>query len=137
MTDYRKRRQELGLTIAQVAEMTGISERGIAYIESGARSPRLEQWYNLCSVLFDGNDGAVYFTWNPVRLWEVRTSAGLRQEDLAKLIGVTKKMVTRWENPKGTSIPTVKNLNRICEIFLMLPKEFLEEKTRETAEKAA
>lgn len=125
MTDYKARRLELGLTRAQVAEMTGMSEKNIAFIENGAHSPRLEQWYNLLSVLFEGNDGTACFKWNPNILWEARTSAGMSMEEFAKKIGVSKRIVVKWENPKGNSVPSVENLGKICYTFSMLPKDFL------------
>jgi transcriptional regulator with XRE-family HTH domain len=125
MTDYKGRRLELGLTRAQVAEMTGMSEKNIAYIENGAHSPRLEQWYNLLSVLFDGNDGTTCFKWNPNVLWEARSASGMSMEAFAKKIGVSKRIVVKWECPRGNTVPTVENLSKICQAFNMMPKDFL------------
>lgn len=47
------------------------------------------------------------------RILELRTEAGLSQEDLASAVGVDKTAVSHWENgvssPKGSRLPAVAN----------------------------
>ena len=87
--DYRKRRQELGLTQEAVAEMVGIGTRTLQYIESGACSPKLEQWFTLQSVLNSENDGRYYYVWSPDTLRQIRKSKKMTQAELAQKVGVS------------------------------------------------
>jgi len=49
------------------------------------------------------------------KLYELRKNKNLTQEDLALLLDVSDKAVSKWEN--GTSRPTIINLKKISEIF--------------------
>ena len=49
------------------------------------------------------------------KLYELRKNKNLTQEDLALLLDVSDKAVSKWEN--GTSKPTIINLKKISEIF--------------------
>ncbi len=49
------------------------------------------------------------------KLYELRKNKNLTQEDLALLLDVSDKAVSKWEN--GTSHPTIINLKKISEIF--------------------
>ena len=49
------------------------------------------------------------------KLYELRKKKGLTQEDLALLLDVSDKAVSKWEN--GTAKPTIINLKKISEIF--------------------
>lgn len=130
MIDYRKRRIRLGLTVEQVSEMTGITSRDINFIEAGAISPRLETWYNLYSVLYNGNDGAICFKWEPLKLYHIRTDAGLTQLQLAEKLGVSRKTVNSWERVLSPSIPAVEQLSKICREFGLLPKDFFKKQDK-------
>ncbi len=60
------------------------------------------------------------------RLKEQRKRAGLSQEELAELAGVSRQAVTKWES--GRAAPSTKHLFRLAEIFgttvdLLLPGE--------------
>lgn len=49
------------------------------------------------------------------RLYELRRQAGLSQEELANLVGVTRQAVQKWE--AGTSRPDMDNLAALAEYF--------------------
>ncbi|MCD8145122.1 MAG: helix-turn-helix domain-containing protein [Oscillospiraceae bacterium] len=49
------------------------------------------------------------------RIKEQRKSAGLSQEKLAELVGVSRQAVTKWET--GQSAPSTENLFKLAEIF--------------------
>lgn len=49
------------------------------------------------------------------RLFELRRKAGLSQEELANLLGVTRQAVQKWE--AGTSRPDMDNLNALADYF--------------------
>lgn len=49
---------------------------------------------------------------DPNPLKDFRTREGLSQDDLAKLIGVTRETVTRWEN--GSRKPDEERLSKIA-----------------------
>ena len=130
MIDYKKRRVKLGLTVEQVAEMTGLTPRDIMFIEKGAISPRLEGWYNLYSVLYDGGDGSKYFQCDPNKLYQLRTDAGMTQMQLAEKLGVARMTVCRWEDPRKPKSPLVDQLSKICRQFGLLPKYFFRKTDR-------
>ena len=46
------------------------------------------------------------------RLEELRKQRGLKQEDLAKMIGVYQKDISRWEN--GERLPSLEIFAEIC-----------------------
>ena len=49
------------------------------------------------------------------RIKNQRTRAGLSQERVAELVGVSRQSVTKWES--GQSAPSTENLFRLAEIF--------------------
>ena len=49
------------------------------------------------------------------KLYELRKNKGLTQEDLALLLDVSDKAVSKWEN--GTAKPTIINLKKVSQIF--------------------
>ena len=49
------------------------------------------------------------------RLFELRRQAGLSQEELANLLGVTRQAVQKWE--AGTSRPDMDNLTALADYF--------------------
>ena len=51
----------------------------------------------------------------PQRLFELRRQAGLSQEELANLLGVTRQAVQKWE--AGTSRPDMNNLTALADYF--------------------
>ncbi len=51
------------------------------------------------------------------RLRELRKEKNMSQEDLGKILGVTKVSVSGYEN--GTRVPSMKILNNILDIFLV------------------
>lgn len=130
MINYKEKRKELGLTQAEVAEMAGIGLRTLQYIEVGACSPKLEQWYALQTILNKENDGRFYFVWNPDRLREFRKTRKLTQAELAEKAGVSLTTVVSWENDITPTVPTVDNLNKICLIFQKPVDMFLTRKEK-------
>lgn len=46
---------------------------------------------------------------------KLRTSAGMNQEQLAELLGVTRQTVSNWE--RGVSMPDMDSLERIALVF--------------------
>ncbi len=59
-----------------------------------------------------------------------RKQAGLSQEKMAELIGVSRQAITKWEN--GTGIPDISNLMAIADLFQISVDELL---SNEKAEK--
>jgi len=51
------------------------------------------------------------------RLRELRKEKNLSQEDLGKILGVTKVSVSGYE--KGTRVPSMETLNNILDIFMV------------------
>ena len=49
------------------------------------------------------------------RLKELRTEKRISQPELAKLVGVSKGMISFWEN--AINEPTISNLIKLCKIF--------------------
>lgn len=49
------------------------------------------------------------------KLYELRKKRNLTQEDLALLLDISDKAVSKWEN--GTSKPTIENLSKLSKIF--------------------
>ena len=49
------------------------------------------------------------------KLYELRKKKNLTQEDLALLLDISDKAVSKWEN--GTSKPTIENLSKLSKIF--------------------
>ena len=64
------------------------------------------------------------------KLYELRKNKGLTQEDLALLLDVSDKAVSKWEN--GTAKPTIINLKKVSQIFDVSLDELitLEEETK-------
>ena len=50
---------------------------------------------------------------------KLRTGAGMNQEQLAELLGVTRQTVSNWE--RGVSMPDMDSLERIALVFGILP----------------
>ncbi len=49
------------------------------------------------------------------RIKEQRKKAGMSQEKVAELVGVSRQAVTKWES--GQSVPSTQNLFKLAEIF--------------------
>lgn len=49
------------------------------------------------------------------RLKEARLRSGLKQSDVAELLGVKKNTISNWENGKAN--PDIDSLIRLCEIY--------------------
>lgn len=54
---------------------------------------------------------------------ELREAARMKQETLAKLVGVKPPSVSAWEN--GKSMPTVENVLKLADIFGVTTDEVL------------
>ena len=50
-----------------------------------------------------------------ITLAAARVNAGLRQEDAAKLLGVSKNKLIAWE--KGEDTPKISQLRQICSVY--------------------
>ena len=60
------------------------------------------------------------------KIYELRKKRNLTQEDLAILLDISDKSVSKWEN--GTSKPTIENLKKISEIFDISLDDLIETK---------
>ena len=58
-----------------------------------------------------------------------RKQAGMSQEKMAELIGVSRQAITKWEN--GTGTPDIANLVAIAELFQISLDELLLNEKRE------
>ena len=66
-------------------------------------------------------------------LYELRRQRGLTQEDLARLIGVTGKAVSKWET--GSSKPSIANLQELSDVFDISLDDLLATNGREAKDK--
>ncbi len=64
------------------------------------------------------------------RLYELRKSKNLSQEELAQKLGVTRQTVSKWET--GQSTPDFGKIIPLCEIYGISADELLRGKARET-----
>lgn len=69
------------------------------------------------------------------RIKACRQAAGLSQEKVAELVGVSRQAVTKWES--GQSAPSTENLFRLAELFGTTTDLLLTDQTAEPAEPAA
>jgi len=136
MTDYKRKRLELGLTQEQVCEMAGISKVALNYIEKGTRSPHLEAWYSLCTILDGENDGTKYYVWDPDALRRIRIENKMTQQQLADKMKLPRQRISGWENEYNGRVPTVENIGRICYLLGADVRDFLIERDRGICEVA-
>ncbi len=69
------------------------------------------------------------------RLYELRKANNITQEKLGKMLGVSNKAISKWEN--GESYPRLPMLDKIAECFNMSVEELLESKDNAKDEKEA
>lgn len=50
-----------------------------------------------------------------ITLAAARVNAGLRQNEVAKALGVSVRTLVRWE--KGLSLPDARQIEKICELY--------------------
>ena len=67
----------------------------------------------MCTIM--GKGVFRYMNNLPQKLFELRKSRGLLQEELAEKLGVSRQAVSKWE--MGTGVPTLENLISISEFF--------------------
>ena len=67
------------------------------------------------------------------KIYELRKKKNLTQEDLAILLDISDKSVSKWEN--GTSKPTIENLKKISEIFDISLDDLIETKEEKKKQK--
>lgn len=60
------------------------------------------------------------------RILELRKAADLKQDDLARLVGVSHVTISMWEADK--TAPRGKNLTKLCQVFKCSPQWLLEGK---------
>ena len=60
----------------------------------------------------------------------LRTLAGMSQGKLAESLGVVRQTVSRWE--KGTAVPAISDIEKMCSLFGVQAGYFLNEETQET-----
>ena len=58
------------------------------------------------------------------KIYELRKKKNLTQEDLALLLDISDKSVSKWEN--GSSKPTIENLKKLSNIFEITLDELIE-----------
>ena len=66
------------------------------------------------------------------RIAAVRKAAGLTQEQLGELLGVTRQAVSKWES--GASDPSTSNLLALAKLFGVSAEELLRQVDRTDAE---
>lgn len=66
------------------------------------------------------------------RLKLYRTNMGLKQEELAKNIGVSQKTISSWE--VGRSEPTMKEVAKLCKIFDCTVEDLTDTRVRKVGE---
>ena len=132
MAGIKERRLKRGLTVQKLAEMADISVRELHSIENKKHTPRIEVAYNLCMILDDKNDGSVYFKWNPLTLTYARESRNLTQDELAKMIGVSRRSVNRWESILNPTQPSMRQFYFLIKLFGMKVEDFFVRKDRKT-----
>ena len=57
------------------------------------------------------------------RIYNLRTAKGLSQKELADLVGVSDKAVSKWEN--GKAVPRLKTVEKAAEVLGVTPAELL------------
>lgn len=67
------------------------------------------------------------------KIYKLRKKKNLTQEDLAILLDISDKSVSKWEN--GTSKPTIENLKKISEIFDVSLDDLIETKEEKRKQK--
>ena len=108
----KKLRIERNLTQKQLADLLNVTQQSIAYWESGKRFPRYKELLQLSEffkvpvdAFFKKQNESLI---NPQEIKIARTNKGLTQEELAKLVGVDRVTVARWETgvmkPSGESL---------------------------------
>lgn len=60
------------------------------------------------------------------KIKKLRNNANISQEDLAEQIGVSRQIVTKWENDAG--LPDIQNLKKIAKVFDISIDELLDYK---------
>ncbi|MDP2652210.1 MAG: recombinase family protein [bacterium] len=110
----RKKRLDLGLLQKDVALHLGVTETSVYSWENGHSSPRLDLLPKVLSFLgyVPGDIHSLDFG---DRIVAIRQALGIRQEDLAREMGVDPSTLARWE--KGKSKPFSASRRRIMEFF--------------------
>lgn len=66
-------------------------------------------------------------------IYSLRTKSKLSQEELANLIGVTNKAISKWEN--GNSKPAIQHIKKLANIFNISVEELLNKTNKEEEKK--
>ena len=67
------------------------------------------------------------------KIYELRKKKNLTQEDLALLLDISDKSVSKWEN--GTSKPTIENLKKLSSIFDISLDDLIEDNSKKKKQK--
>ena len=67
------------------------------------------------------------------KIYELRKKKNLTQEDLAILLDISDKAVSKWEN--GTSKPTIENLKKLSDIFDISLDDLIEDEDKKSKQK--
>ena len=92
--ELRRRRIHAGLTQQAAAKRMGVSAWTFRQWELGHHAPRAERLPVLAAVLSCDPSDLVA---PPQTLADLRTLAGRTQADLAKILGVSRVVVSQWE----------------------------------------
>ena len=96
----RKKRLDLGLLQKEVAQRVGVDRDSVTNWEKGRTSPRLQLMPRIIEFLeytpFQVKSGSL-----GERIVAFRRALGIRQEDLARQLGVDPSTLVRWEQGKG------------------------------------
>jgi transcriptional regulator with XRE-family HTH domain len=126
------RREALGLSRKELAERVDVTPHTIRYWEKGERAPRPYMVARLARALActtadlqaPHHQKIERMMFIASRLRRLRKSRGVKQAALAKHVGVTRAMVSRWENCHFAPYPN--DIPYICEALGVSQEEFWE-----------
>jgi transcriptional regulator with XRE-family HTH domain len=122
----RSVRYQKNWTIAQLAEMTGISPEEICYIENGVHVPRVPTLQLLANAL----ESTVWYLGSYETLPEdtmgqkikkARLFQGLTRAEFAQMLEVNESTVVKWENGKWN--PEEKYLKILIEYITVMANQ--------------
>ena len=110
--------------------MAGISSREAKSIEQGKHNPRLDVGYKIVRIMCGEDDGS-YYEWNPLKLTEAREKMNMTQDDLAYSMGVSRRSVSRWENIRKPSLPSMQQFIMLSRLLEVPERDFFIRRERE------
>jgi transcriptional regulator with XRE-family HTH domain len=113
----RTKRLDLGLRQKDVAQLLGVTTDSVAYWENNRNQPSLRMIPGIIAFLgYNPDLDAPADETLGERIIRVRRALGIRQNDLARQLGVDPTTLARWE--RGESAPAPENRSVLID-FLM------------------